>query len=108
MSTTLIHRTNSQEYDVRPSKSAAAFIRELHKVSTDGSGDAKIQTKLDRIVGMVSGGSGTAAIADQPVIDLTSKAQTTDYTTTGLFSYNIKGTASKDFFIEVFGYYEGE
>lgn len=108
MSTTRIHQSNSQEFDIRPSKSAAGYVTELHKVTLDGSGDGTIQTKLDKIIGMVAGGSGSTAVADVPVIDLTSKTETADFASTGIYTYAIKGTASAVLFLFVWGYYVGE
>jgi hypothetical protein len=101
--TTVIHQTISQEAIVRNSASLNGLRMEIHKVTTDGSGDATITTQLDKIVATTSGSHGTTAVTCAAVdIDTpTAVATTANYT------YPVKGANSTIYFIVVWGIFEG-
>jgi hypothetical protein len=106
MSTTRIFQGNIQEWLVRPSKSEAGYIMEIHKVTLDGSGDGNIYSKIDRIVAAAGGVLGSAAPASGICVNVTASAGPD--ADTGNYTYPVYGTASVTHTFIIIGEIRGE
>lgn len=101
--TTVVFQTIDQDSIIRESQSNAHLYRELHKVTTDGSGDGTLYTSIDKIVGSSSGIDGTTN-ADCAAVDFDGGVFST---TDEQYAVPVKGAASTVYSIIIYGYHVG-
>ena len=102
----IIVQTFHQETVIRDSQSGSHWQVEIHKVTTDGSGNATVNTYLKYIKACPLGLKGTSKQASMPALNIDAiGAKDAD---TRKFSIPFLGDNSQDYYVTLYGYYEGD